>query len=201
MQAKPAETTDHSTTIRRGSSASAEEGPVMPDPYVIRDAADVDLGPMRELVRRCIEHMRRAGIDQWDEVYPDGPTIAADVSSRTAIVAADGADVIGMIVLNEHQDPEYADVPWTLPGRAAVIHRLMVDPRWEGRGLARDLMRFAERRAIERGYASIRLDAFCHNPRALRFYLRGGYRLAGRVRFRKGPFDCFEKQLVVPACI
>lgn len=57
----------------------------------------------------------------------------------------------------------------------------MVSPSWEGRGVARDLMRFVERHAVALGYRCMRLDTFCDNPRALRFYELGGYQRVGRV--------------------
>ena len=76
-----------------------------------------------------------------------------------------------------------------------MVHRLMVDPRYQGRGIAGELMRFAEDRAGELGYDAIRLDAFSANPRALWLYQRLGYHDAGCVTFRKGLFRCFEKRL------
>ena len=86
-------------------------------------------------------------------------------------------------------------MPWTFTERAAVIHRMMVAPSFEGRGIARALLTFLEDRATSWGYASIRLDAFVRNPRAVRFYERCAYRRVGQVRFRKGDFHCFEKEL------
>jgi ribosomal protein S18 acetylase RimI-like enzyme len=147
------------------------------------------------LVRDCIEGLRGAGIDQWDEAYPDRQTILADIRGQTAHVAGFDSRFIGMVVLNERQEPEYADVPWRGRGRAAVAHRLMVAQEWQSRGVGRMLMQFAEQRAAALGYDCIRLDAFSENPRAIHFYERAGYRRAGRVRFRKGLFDCFEKSL------
>ena len=76
---------------------------------------------------------------------------------------------------------------------------MMVAPALEGRGIARVLVEVLETRAAQIGYECIRLDAFHENDRAVKFYERADYRRAGQVRFRKGLFDCFEKQLCVPA--
>ena len=140
--------------------------------------------------------MRDAGIDQWDDRYPTESTLRQDIADATMYVAHRDADLAGVIVLNEHQDPEYADVPWTIDEpRVAVVHRLMVSPRCQGLGLARTLMTFIEAHAAALGYAAIRLDAFTHNPRALRLYPGLGYHDAGSVTLRKGVFRCFEKRL------
>ena len=149
------------------------------------------------LVRACIDHMRHAGIEQWDELYPTRATLLADAREQALYIASLGAELaIGVLVLNDYQNPEYADVPWTVSGaRVAVVHRLMVDPTYQGRGIARHLMGFAEERARELGYGALRLDAFTANPRALRLYHGLGYHDAGAVTFRKGVFRCFEKRL------
>jgi ribosomal protein S18 acetylase RimI-like enzyme len=71
----------------------------------------------------------------------------------------------------------------------------MVDPAVQGRGIARELMKSAERLASSNGCTAMRLDAFAQNPQALGLYKAMAYRDAGEVHFRKGRFRCFEKQL------
>ena len=152
------------------------------------------------LLERCIDEMRRLGIDQWDDVYPSLDWFAADVAAATLYTArtADG-DVAGIFVVNEYQDPEYGDVGWSIPAdRVAVVHRLMVDPAFQRQGVARKLMAAAESVARGMGYPVMRLDAFTRNPHALRLYDSLGYRDAGEVRFRKGRFRVFEKRLEAP---
>jgi GNAT superfamily N-acetyltransferase len=147
-------------------------------------------------VTACIAGMRAQQIEQWDERYPDAVAIDRDLAQGTAHVGMLGDRLVAMIVINQFQDAEYAEVPWQwTDGSVAVVHRLMVHPEAEGRGLARTLMTFAEQLAHEQGHTLIRLDAFSLNPRALRLYHALGYRDAGTIRLRKGIFHCFEKRL------
>jgi ribosomal protein S18 acetylase RimI-like enzyme len=162
----------------------------------IRQASPGELDALMALVRDCIAGMRRRGIDQWDDVYPDRAIIERDLDEGAAFVATLREGPVGMAVLNQRQDPEYADVDWLYGGRPAVIHRLMVSPKQEGRGIARALMAYLEARARALGFDCVRLDTFMGNPKAIRFYERSGYRRAGQVRFRKGEFQCFEKRLL-----
>jgi GNAT superfamily N-acetyltransferase len=162
----------------------------------IDPATFADIDSLLALVGACVCHMRSQNIDQWDEAYPSHAIIKADVVAGSAFVARRGEDVVGVIVLDQHQEREYAAVPWLFVEEpVVVVHRLMVRPDVEGQGLARALMAFAERRACAAGYSSLRLDAFTGNPRAIRLYERLGYRFAGEVCFRKGIFRCFEKHL------
>ena len=58
-------------------------------------------------------------------------------------------------------------------------------------------MDFAERFAIENEYATIRLDAYSGNQRAIKFYEQQSYKKTGQVFFPKRtlPFYCYEKVL------
>ncbi len=164
---------------------------------VLRAARREDLAEVERLLRDCKAGMHAEGVDQWDDVYPTNAKVAADVEAGSLYVASvvDG-NVIGAVTVNDHQDPEYADVPWNLrPPRIGVVHRLMVQPSAQGRGVGAAIMRLTEDLARTLGFDALRLDAFISNPRSLRLYLRLGYADVAGVTFRKGAFRCFEKDL------
>lgn len=166
-------------------------------PLSVTQANEADLPAVMDLVRSCIDHMRSQGIEQWDDIYPSRDRLSSDVAAGSLYVAGlPEREVVAVFALDGRQDAEYAMVPWTLiDDRIGVVHRLMVDPRFQGRGFARELMAFAERLAAELGYAVIRLDAFSMNPAALRLYRGLGYHEAGDVLLRKGVFRGFEKRV------
>ena len=162
----------------------------------VRKADEADLTDVMTLRDRCVDDMLRRGIEQWDDIYPTLEWFTADVSAGSLHIASVDNQIVGAFALNEKQDPEYVEVPWTfVDERVAVVHRLMVDPSAQGRGIARKLMRHAELLAAELGFGAVRLDAFTLNPQALRLYASLGYRDAGGVQLRKGVFRCFEKRL------
>ena len=162
----------------------------------MRSATHEDVDDVLVLVRDCVKHMRRHGIEQWDHLYPDRMTIEADALQCEAFVATHETGLRGYVALGACQDPEYAAVPWEFTsGPTVVIHRLMVDPVYQGRGFARALMNFVEEYALSSGYRTVRLDAFAGNPRALHLYEGLGYREAGAIRHRTGEFRCFEREL------
>jgi GNAT superfamily N-acetyltransferase len=163
-----------------------------------RPAVASDVDDIVRLVRACIDDMRGRGIDQWDEIYPGRDIIVSDIAAASLYAThLQTGSLAGIFTLDEYQCPEWAAVPWTIFGvRTAVVHRLMVEPRYQGQGVARQLMQFAERHASRAGFESMRLDAFSLNPQALRLYQRLGYRDAGSATLRKGLFRCFEKRLI-----
>ena len=106
-------------------------------------------------------------------------------------------DVVGIVVFNESQDEEYAEINWSTSeaDRNIVVHRLAVRPDKQRRGIARRLMDFAEQWARENDYDAIRLDTFSQNPRNQRFYLNRGYTDLGTVylKYKKDhPYYCYE---------
>jgi GNAT superfamily N-acetyltransferase len=126
-----------------------------------------------------------------DEVYPSQETLLADIQARTMHLGFINHEaLVGVLVLNEFQNAEWSIANWTVTGVPIVVtHRLMVSPKHQGRGIARDLRQFAEVWARGNGYRAIRLDAIAANPRALRLYRRLGYRDTGGAQFRKGPIS------------
>jgi ribosomal protein S18 acetylase RimI-like enzyme len=153
---------------------------------------------LRALYRVVTRDLRRSGVDQWDWAYPNRFTIRADVKSGRAFGISENGTVIGAVVVNDQWSRKYASIEWTdREGRPAAIHRLAVRPDFQGKGLGRQLLQFAERVAQDEGYTSIRLDVYSGNPGAVTMYQRHGYEHRGEVRYpmRKRPYFCYEKVL------
>lgn len=156
-----------------------------------------ELDAILELTRACGRHMRENGIDQWDANYPDRESLQRDIASKTLFAYRENDIVLGIVVLNEIQDPEYAEIQWstTTSDRNIMVHRLAVSPEHQGKGIARKIMDFAEDWAAQQGYDAIRLDTFSQNPRNQRFYKNRGYLELGSVFLsykKEYPYFCYE---------
>ena len=163
---------------------------------MIQKACIEDKTAIITIIQDAVADMESKGIHQWDEIYPDEEIIYKDLRDEHLYVYMDNDSVKGIVVLNEHQDKEYESICWKYnSGSQLVVHRLCVDPRFQGQGIARQLMAYAEEYGKESQYGSIRLDSFINNDRACNLYERLGYTNAGIVNFRKGKFYCFEKRL------
>jgi GNAT superfamily N-acetyltransferase len=152
------------------------------------------------IIQACLQALRQAGIFQWDELYPNPELIEADIRYGSLYLAQESENCLGAVSLNEHQEAAYQQVNWHGSQPVLVVHRLCVAPAYQGKGIAGRLMDFAEDLARRRGYASLRLDAYSGNPKAVRLYEGRDYRKAGQVYFPRRilPFFCFEKILTEP---
>jgi len=148
------------------------------------------------LCKDCSQNMTNNLIDQWDEVYPNKEIFLDDIRNNSLYIAVsdNSEEILACIVINEHQDPEYKEIKWKYEReKIAVIHRLMVHPNIEGKSIYQYMVRCIEKFAKEKHYDSIRLDVFSNNLRAVKFYEKLGYKVAGKVIFRKGEFFCCEE--------
>ena len=166
------------------------------DKQVIRKGKFEEIKEIMYIFKEAIIDMEGQGIYQWDNVYPNEEVIAEDIKEGTLFVYEDENLIKGLIVLSEHEDEEYKELQWQFNrGKHLIVHRLCVDPKCKGKGIAKKLVEFAEKYGEENRYEAIRLDAFIPNKRACRMYENAGYKIIGIVNFRKGQFCCYEKGL------
>ena len=163
---------------------------------VIRKGRSEDAPSLLQLTRDCVAAMRATGIEQWDEVYPNADVIARDIDAGTLEVTGENEGIAACITVDRNMDPLWKDLDWSPEGDpAAVVHRLMVHPSQQGKGIAKQFMIHAESVARAMGCRSIRLDCFLQNPASMALYPKLGYRRTGTAQMRKGPFAGFEKLL------
>ncbi|MDG1147729.1 MAG: GNAT family N-acetyltransferase [Crocinitomicaceae bacterium] len=156
-----------------------------------------EINSIISLIKACGKNLRDNGIDQWDESYPSIENITNDIQTETLFTYKIESEIVGVVVLNEMQDEEYAEINWLTPfdSKNIVIHRLAVSPPYQGRGIARKIMEFAEEFALNNNYCSIRLDTFSQNLRNQKFYANRGYVELGSVhlKYKKDhPYICYE---------
>jgi GNAT superfamily N-acetyltransferase len=114
--------------------------------------------------------MRASGNLQWDEAYPNVPVFEKDVQLHQLWVADIEGEIAGFAAITTDQEPEYANVGWDLDELSIVVHRLAVDPAFQGKGIAAALMLQAETVAKERGVKVLRVDTNAQNQATQRLF-------------------------------
>jgi ribosomal protein S18 acetylase RimI-like enzyme len=149
------------------------------------------------LIKAAIEKMHSEKIEQWGEYYPTREIFLEDIAANSLYAARIMGNIVGIVVLNERQSPEYESIDWAdKQGKVLAVHRLCVSPSFQGQGIGRKLMLFAEDFARKNKYNSIRLDVFANNPISVGLYESLGYQRRGFVTFRPGTISyCLEKVL------
>ena len=151
-----------------------------------------------ELVRKVVPLMIAAGNLQWDVDYPNPEVFSRDVELCQLWVAEYADLIAGIAAITTDQEPEYAELGWSLDEPAIVTHRLAVDPDLRGHGIAAALLLQAETVARNRGIHLLRVDTNTQNRATQRLFPKLDYVLAGEIglSFREGlRFLCYEKRL------
>jgi ribosomal protein S18 acetylase RimI-like enzyme len=154
---------------------------------------EIDL--VMSLVKSAIGKMHKTGIEQWGDYYPTKEIFLADIAAGALYAARIDGGIAGIVVINEIQSLEYESIDWLdKQGKALAVHRLCVNPLFQGQGIGRKLMQFAEDYARKNQYNSIRLDAFAKNPVSVGLYESLGYQRRGFVTYRPWSISyCYEK--------
>ncbi|WP_318343797.1 GNAT family N-acetyltransferase [Flagellimonas baculiformis] len=163
---------------------------------MIRPAKISEIPNILSITRLCALKMEQNGIYQWNEHYPSEAAFINDVERGELYVIVEKGSILGTIVVSTFMDEEYRPIQWLTPnGNSTYIHRLSVHPAHQGKGLAQQLMDFAETYSKNHQFVSVRLDTFSQNKRNQRFYEQRGYQKLGDIFFPKQsahPFHCYE---------
>lgn len=151
-----------------------------------------------DMYAAAVRHMNNQGLYQWDHSYPNKEILLSDIDKQCLFVIEENDQILGAIVLNEAQDKEWDEVDWTLKNDPSLnVHRLVVHPDFQGKGVAKKIIASSEEFAADNGYKQIRLDTYSKNTGAMKLYTKIGYKEVGTVDFGKDElFVCYEKLLV-----
>lgn len=150
------------------------------------------------IYKQVTEKMLSHNVTQWDATYPNKDIVAQDIYAGNLYGLYNSNNLCAVTCLNNHFDQAYSTVYWTLDLTAYMaVHRLATHPDFQGKGMAKTLMFFAEEIAIKLGFRGIALDTMTTNKLNMDFYHNLNYKPIGTVNFDRisTPFMCFEKLL------
>ena len=172
----------------------------------IREAVQADIPQVAAIYDRILteEEQGRAVVGWIRGVYPTERTARDALAAGTRFVLEQEGKSAAAAKIDRNQVPEYANAPWRYPdapdSQVMVLHTLVVDPAFAGRGCGKQFVAFYEEHARACGCPYLRMDTNAKNAAARRLYSRLGYWEAGIVpcAFNGIPdvqLVCLEKKL------
>ncbi len=158
------------------------------DALTIRRATDADAAGLAELALRTFLDAFAA---QNDPANTEAYTARVYGPAQQAAEIADPR-IVTLLGEVDGRMAAYAQLRrgTTAPGvtgpEPVEIMRFYVDRAWHGRGIAQRMMDAVLRTAREQGARTTFLAVWEHNPRALRFYEKRGFRVVGVQDFWMG---------------
>ena len=133
------------------------------------------LEEIMEFISNVVYQMQSEGLDHWGDDYPNRTVFLNDIKNQNLYLMVENDEIIAVIAITDDLEPQYSEIDWEdSKGKVLEVHRLAVHPRWQRKGVARALMDYAERFAMENNFTSIRLDTYSENLIALNFYEKRG---------------------------
>lgn len=117
-------------------------------------------------------------------IYPTEETAEKSIQKKEMFVGENNGKIVASGRINQEQGDEYSLVPWSFAANddeVMVLHTLAVDPEFEGRGFAKNFIKFYESYALEKGCKVLRIDTNEINTKARNMYHKAGYREAATV--------------------
>ncbi|WP_044339197.1 GNAT family N-acetyltransferase [Rossellomorea aquimaris] len=167
----------------------------------LKQAGSEQLDTIMDVYIRCKKDLDEKGLLQWNDQYPSRDYFKEEMNDGNLYVLMVNDKVAGSVTLNDWQSPEWSEIPWKLANEW-VIHALFLDPLQQGNGLGKVFIEKCEELAREKGFESIRLDAYSRNTGANSLYEKMGYEYRGSVYFTSKPvghqeYRCYEKALTL----
>lgn len=154
---------------------------------MIRLAQKEDIGQVVGIYNAILDYQEKhINYTNWQKgLYPLKEHFEQALSEGTLYVGAkENGEIFGAVNLNHVQPDGYKEAPWQIPAEGKdvmVIHTLGIHPEFARQGLAEKMVTFCEKKAIEKGCKTMRLDTYeCNHPAAM-LYTRLGYSLRGKI--------------------
>lgn len=158
---------------------------------LIRKATAQDIDHIVESYEELFLHERKYGAYTiWQPgIYPTRETAEKALAEDALYAAEQNGEICASIIANQTQPEEYGSISWKYCAsheQTLVIHLLCVRPSKAGRGLGKDMVRFAVERARQMNCTTVRLDTGLQNKPAIALYTKLGFELAGTLAMAVG---------------
>ncbi len=143
-----------------------------------------DVARIMQIINKAKASLKQAGIDQWQQGYPNEKVIETDIAFSESYVALLEGVIVGTVAITFGEEEHYDEIRegnWkNESGPYAVIHRIAVDPDYKGNGIAGFLISQAEMIGSGKIH-SIRIDTHEVNIPMQRVIEKLGFHLCGKV--------------------
>lgn len=138
-------------------------------------ALETDLQELDDLAVLVINHMKESKIPQWTLDYPRKLHFSKDIEQEALIIYKEDGVILGCMAILEENDPPYKTINSWLKEKSIVIHRVLVHPFIQSKGIATKMLLFAIDIAKQQGYESIKIDTHLDNFKMRGFLSKNGF--------------------------
>lgn len=160
-------------------------------------AVKTDLPRIGEIIAQAKLFLKEQGVDQWQDGYPDDSNLAGDVERGIGYICREYGQILAYTAIDFNGEPAYSTLrgKWLNEEPYVVIHRMAVDNRVKGKGLAQKVFSLVETMALEAGVENVRVDTDESNHIMRHIIEKSGYTYCGLITFANSDKIAFQKYL------
>jgi GNAT superfamily N-acetyltransferase len=154
-----------------------------------RKAVEPDLPGIMNIIRQAQAYMKKSGIDQWQNGYPNEETILDDINKGYSYVLAEGHSILGTVAVIFGIEKTYNRIyegQWLNAGSYATVHRIAVSSEHKGSGLAGAIMKYIESICLSKDVHSIKVDTHEDNKSMQNCLHKNGFQYCGVIYLEDG---------------
>ena len=148
-----------------------------------------DINNVMQIINEAKEYFRKSKIDQWQNGYPNSDTIYADIKNNNSYVLESEHGIIATAMVSFEEDKTYKNIyegAWLNNGDYAVIHRIAVNEKYKGNGIASDIIKEVENLCKENKVNSIKIDTHKDNISMQKLLEKNGFKYCGIIYLEDG---------------
>src|SRR5215211_7670926 len=164
----------------------------MDDEIRVLQARASDLDTVSSILEEAAQWLVSRDIDQWQPGSFSHQRIADRIERGEMYLAELGGQPVGTLALQWSDEEVWGSVTKD----AGYVHGIAIRRDFAGKGLGRELLRWAENRAASSGKKYLRLDCIAGNRGLNEYYERAGFNRRGRARVWGLEVNLYEKWVV-----
>lgn len=159
----------------------------------VREARTADLDVVLSILEEAGRWLVSRGIDQWRPGSFSRRRIAARIERGEMYLAELARRPVGTFALQWSDEETWGRAS----DDAGYVHGLAIRRDFAGKGLGREILRWAENMAAASGKKYLRLDCVAENTALNEYYERAGFGYRGRLPVRGLEVSLYEKEVGV----
>lgn len=150
-----------------------------------------------DILQKAIQRRKADGSKQWQDGYPNKEVVKNDIEKGAGYVLVFDNKIIGYCAVLINDEPAYENIEgkWLTNGDFVVYHRVAIAEEYLGKGLAKCMMDYIEKYALQNQIYSLRADTNYDNLAMMKSFDKAGYVYCGEVFFRGSARRAYEKVL------
>ena len=158
----------------------------------LRMATKQDLPYILKIKENVVPIMQSSGNSQWSDAYPNEEKFKEDLEDRSLYVYEEDNLIKGFAVVDNKHPYPYDDIPWELTrADSRALHRMAVDPGFQGQGIASRMMKEIEDRLVSEGIKGIHTDTSLENERMQLQFEKNDFEFKGKLNLDENLDDWY----------